>query len=156
MTLSLSLAALAVAQSSIGEGEHNPEWMERIWEETGPWPGKGSGEWCAVFASWCFRSALVGPLPFAVHRGAKRLTLNVGEAGRFLERPEPGALICWDRGVIPWQKHVGIIEAYDREGLPGNPAHVLSTIEGNKRDRVRRVLYRPGEWQRRLYRMAIY
>lgn len=157
--MSLSIAALAVAQGSVGEGKHNPEFMRQIWEETGPWPGKGSGDWCSIYAGWQYRRAITGPLPFALSRGAKRFVRNVGEAGRFLDVPEPGALIVWHRGwPISWKGHIARVEFYRPEGLPVSPKKgaTLQTIEGNiLGGRSARRWYTEDEWRRRLYRIAI-
>lgn len=154
MTMSLGIAALAIAQSAIGEGEdkgagnNRGVWLTRIRHETQT--GRAGEAWCATFVSWCFRRAVFGPLPFDLSSGAKRLVKNIGRAGDFTDRPEPGAVICWHRGVMPWQGHVEIVASYEL-------GHLV-TIAGNKGpapSKVKRYIYTGVEWRDRLYRIAV-
>jgi hypothetical protein len=93
-------------------------------------------------------------LPFLLSSGAKRLVKNIGDEGRYLEAPEPGAVISWHRSVMPWAGHVGIVESHDPD------LDELVTIEGNKRTAGRkhalvdRFTYRRGEWRQKLHRIA--
>ena len=119
----------------------------------------GSGAWCAVFVSYCWASAALElgiELPHENRRGAKRLALNVGVAGRYLAkagrwplrtvkwqpyslgRPSvpPGAVIAWDaskwriRGPGDrWKGHVGIVYSYNKN------TDSMVVIEGNHNNR---------------------
>ena len=155
-TPGLGLRALAVAEKEIGNGEqggNNQGSHIRRWRAADGTEGPigGRGAWCAVFVSYCFRLAARWDPPFQTSRGAKRLVKNMAKAGKVLHVPEPGAVICWHRGV-GWQGHVGICQQYD-------PAsQTLVTVEGNRGETpsvVEHFIYPHGAWRKRLYMIVL-
>ncbi len=156
----LSKKALSIAASMVGQGEfdqQNDSPQIRFWlDQSGFGAQKAPVNWCALWIGYAFLRAQqegrsVNPLPFDLSLGAKKLVRNIGNAkgGRFLERPQPGAVICWHRGSLPWQGHVELVEAYDvgrMVTLSGNSGPVPSVIK--------RRAYVAGEWTKRLYRIA--
>jgi len=148
---------LTIAREYIGKGEvggnNQGHWValfkgeEREDVDLGPW--------CAAFLSFVIKTAAEArdkPLPFRVSQGAKRLYKNVGAVGGFTSTPQPGMLVCWDRGdVVNGKKnvfgHIGIVESviYDADGLVE-----FTSIEGNKgsfrrtQGKVRRIQHYPG------------
>lgn len=155
---SLALMALEVARRCIGMGERDRQndgtfiRSLRAADRTGR--GQNRGPWCAAFVSYCFaQAAEFRELPFKTSRGAKRLVNNIGQAGAFIDTPEPGAVVCWHRGVFNWQGHVGIVEEYHE------PSDTLQWIDGNVGpfpSAVARRVSAGGEWRRwRLYAIAI-
>lgn len=153
--------ALELTLAELGEGEtqgNNKGPRIDFWRET---DGTGIGltrknAWCGVLRSSCFVRAaeeLELELGFKTSRNAKRLGDNVGEAGRFLDVPEPGCLVVWHRG-FGRQGHVGACVSYD----PATDS--LTTVDGNKLEprprRSRRAkvaeFYHPaGIWREDLY-----
>lgn len=126
----LSVKALHVATKNIGYGEDEGNNLGRFIRAIG---GKPGAEWCATFVGYCFARAwgLLGfpgqGVPFDRSSSAKRLTKNIGRAGRLFTDPRealPGDVICWSRGVLGWQGHIGIVERVDPDGI-------VHTIEGN-------------------------
>lgn len=148
---SLSIRALEAAISQVGRGEAGgnnfgpaiSQWRE----ETGL---SGHGAWCSVFISWCFWQAAEDHAPpFPMHRNAKRLIDNIGAAGRFLDTPQPGSVICWSRGIVPRQGHIEIVLSHELGRLV--------TVGGNKGpypSRVKYTTHKGGEWRKRLYKIA--
>ena len=114
-------------------------------------PGHPEGAWCAALISYVFKLAsaqLSIGLPFELSAGARRLALNMGRAGRFLELPEVGSVICRRRPgtVLLWQRHAQLVESVTF----GNGGLVVGVIEGNVGPfpaRVRRHVYSPGKWR---------
>lgn len=103
---------MGIALSLVGEGEDGANnrgpFIDQIFRREG-----ASANWCAAFVSYCFEEAfnLLGrPMPFERSGGAKKLYRRIGNAGEFLNRPEPGAVVCFDRGKPgSWQGHIGIV-----------------------------------------------
>lgn len=87
-------------------------------------------EWCATFAGYCIERAYTRmglKAPMVRSASAKRLTKNVAALGVSFKDPhraKPGDLVCWHRGLLGWQGHVGIVERVEEDGL-------IHTIEGN-------------------------
>jgi hypothetical protein len=85
--------------------------------------GVQGADWCALFAGYCSRRAyeeLKLPPPAWCYRyrgvletGAKALTRALGRVGAVYKpheyNPLPGDLVCWSRGLLGWQGHVGIV-----------------------------------------------
>lgn len=128
-----------VATHNIGYGESTANNQGKFLEIIGV--PKDGAEWCAYFASYCYRHA--AELEAREGRGlartrvkiagAKRLSDYVGKemsGGGIFTDPtlaRPGDLVIWHRGLLslPWGKgHVGIVERVDPDGI-------LHTIEGN-------------------------
>lgn len=118
---------LYVATSNLGFGEQGANNKGRFIEAIGGKPGQ---EWCAYFAGYCYERAyerLGFDMPFKRSAGAKRLTKNLGKVGKLFTNPleaKPGDLVCWSRGRLGWQGHVGVVESVDEDGI-------IHTIEGN-------------------------
>jgi len=125
------IAALGIAIENLGRGEeggnNSGEFVEMLHGLTYDGDDDDDGAWCASFVSWCFEQAsrkLDIKMPFPKSKGAKSLYRKIGKAGEFIENPEPGDVVCWDRGVRgSWQGHIGIVEKYENG--------ILHTVEGN-------------------------
>lgn len=116
------------------------------------------GAWCAIFGSAKFKRAWKSiqfperpwlALPFELSRGAYRLVMNVGEAGRFIDVPEPG-VACWKRrGWLLFRKaHFRFITGYDAG------TDTMHCVAGNEKDGVRVVTLKNGAWRKDLLKMA--
>ena len=127
----LGLTALEVAIENLGKGEeggnNSGEFVEMLHQLEYDGDTDDDGAWCASFVSWCFEQAcwrLGVEMPFRRSRGAKSIFRKVGEAGSYVDEPQPGDVVCWDRGVRgSWQGHVGIVERCENG--------ILYTVEGN-------------------------
>lgn len=63
-------------------------------------------------------------MPFERSGVAKKLYKRIGNAGEFIDYPDPGCVVCWDRGTPgSWQGHIGIVDSVDED-------HFVS-VEGN-------------------------
>lgn len=122
-----------VARSNVGYGEQGSNNAGKFIHAIG---GNNGDEWCALFAGYCYRRAHqileLDPPEWAYRRkgvpekGAKRLTRNLARVGRRFSDPaqaRPGDLVCWSRGRLGWQGHVGVV-LYERGGI-------ITSIEGN-------------------------
>lgn len=123
---------LHVAHKNLGYGESGGNNRGQFIKAIG---GVQNQEWCATFAGYCYARAyeMVGEeMPFDRSQGAKRLTKNLGACGRIWKYAHPevdtpllGDLVCWNRGVLGWTGHVGIVvELLPRRGG-------FNAIEGN-------------------------
>jgi hypothetical protein len=95
--------------------------------------------WCAAFATWVwnkngFEDYLGTDILWKAH-GGKRVAVQVKDLTRwakrtnhFSTRAQPGYLVAYGK------THIGIVEEADRKG------RAVLSIEGNKSDRVRRVV----------------
>lgn len=107
--------------------------------------GTDGAEWCALFAGYCYRRAyeecgyVLGPKAWMYRRpgklelGAKALTKALGRVGRIFSTsgmPMPGDLVCWSRGILGWQGHVGIVTEPMHIRYGDNPA--FKYIAGNE------------------------
>jgi len=130
----MASAALVIAIDAIGKGEdggnNSGPFVEMLHGKVWDGDDDDDGSWCASFVSWCSEQAsdvLGGKMPFKRSGGAKALYKRIGKAGRFLddgELPQPGDVVCWDRGKPgSWQGHIGWVE--------GCTEGILRTIEGN-------------------------
>ena len=138
LALRLRSDVVRIARGNLGYGEEEGNNDGPLLRAIGGQPGH---EWCALFAGYCYRKALLildapGFDPgWTVRRpgvpriGAKELVKAAWGAGalRFTDPliAKPGDLICWHRrtGPISWKGHVGIVEEV-KDGL-------VHTIEGN-------------------------
>lgn len=157
---SLVSKTLEVALNELGKGEFGGNnWGPDVFkyrkhDGTGK-PVRIRGNWCASFISYCFRvaaNATGTKLPFKTSRGAKRLGKNLKKAGWVkVDKPEPGAIIIWDRGVLKWQGHIGICTDYVEEHS------VLVWVDGNGRGRPSKVALRASKkWQRKLHEILVW
>lgn len=119
------------------------------------------GAWCAIFVSAKIKRAVeslamtlqaVTPdmiLPFDLSRGAYRLVMNIGEAGRFITVPEPG-FGCWrrKRWFRKREAHVRIITGYDAK------TDTLFYVAGNEKGRVVVSSLPNGTWRKDLEVMS--
>ena len=118
---SLGLMALEVAIKEIGNGEiggnNSGEHIARYKGIPDDGDPDDDGAWCASFISYCCRVAadsLGIDLPFKTSHGAKALYKYISEAGSKVALPQPGDIVCWDRGKPgSWQGHIGIVEKYE-------------------------------------------
>jgi len=125
----LGPAILEVARGTIGWGEEGgnnkgPK-IELMRAYRGP-----RGPWCAAAVSYWIHTAcnLLGlsrPVP-RIHN-AKRLFKACKKAGRSVEIPQPGDIVCWHRGAKNAKTgHIGVVSRVNlEEGL-------FWSIEGNK------------------------
>lgn len=118
-----------VAKANIGYGETEGNNRGKFMTAIGAPQGSS---WCAAFVRYCFRRAaqrtkMYGP-PFNSNTlGAKKLTKNIAAAGRRYKNPleaVPGDVVCWHRGRLGWQGHIGLIVGVDNDGI-------ITTVEGN-------------------------
>lgn len=141
--LTLGERTLAVAITQLGKGElgGNNGGADVARYKGRPVTPGNMGAWCASFVSWCMEEAdsgrdeggyLLGwdqlhPMWRKWHRkrhGAKALYRMIGKAGLFVTDPEPGDVVCWDRGKKgSWQGHIELIETAENG--------VIGTIAGN-------------------------
>ncbi len=129
-TTSLAALALEIAVGELGKGETGRN-------NQGPHVAKYRGDrkagaWCASFVGWCWEKAArqrMIEMPFKRSNGAKRIYKNAGKAGTFVDRPQPGDLVCWQRGngrpEDAWKGHVGLVFEVDDDGK------TFKSIEGN-------------------------
>ena len=75
--------------------------------------------------------------------------MNIGEAGRFIDVPEPG-VACWKRkGWKLFRKaHIRIITGYDEK------TDTMHYVAGNENGVVRVGSLKNGTWRKGLIRMA--
>ncbi len=126
-TSRLRAEVVRYAHANLGYGETEGNNRGRFIRALG---GVDGQEWCAIFAGYCYRKAyqsLKMPMPDWLFRrrnvpepGAKRLTRGLGRVGSIWRpdecdgnRPRPGDLVCWSRGLLGWQGHVGIVTEVD-------------------------------------------
>lgn len=147
-----------IARANLGYGEHNPNFLNAI-------GARADHEWCAIFAAYCNSKAAASlklePATWCYRRrnvlepGAKRLVRNLGKVGRIWKRseldlrtgvniPRHGDLVCWKRGILGWQGHVGIV-LHAADGW-------FESIEGNVGGKV--VLRQHKYTEPRLWRFA--
>lgn len=148
-------AVLSILVSEIGKGEstgNNEGPAVARYRSTTGLPG---GAWCATFMSYgysCAATSLGSALPFVLSSNAKKLTEHVGAVGKFLKYPEPGALICWHRGIVPLWGHVAMVESY----AFGRDVTIIQGNVGPYPALVHRAVLSEAEWQKNLYKIAIF
>lgn len=129
--LTLGERTLAVAITQLGKGElgGNNGGADVARYKGRPVTPGNMGAWCASFVSWCMMAA-GGDNPLDLKRwqrkrhGAKALYRMIGKAGSFVTDPQPGDVVCWDRGKKgSWQGHIELIETAENG--------VIGTIAGN-------------------------
>lgn len=128
---------LAIAKSQLGYNESTKNYIVEEDGETmkgytryGAWYGVPYGDWCAMYASFCYRYAAVEGVPLHCNCPAwinelTNLGLFHGEEDYI---PNPGELIFFDWNADGSSDHVGIVVETDGE--------TLKTIEGNSGDTV--------------------
>ena len=110
----LHTAARYVGKGGDGVNNHGV-WLTQMRLECGLPDNDGS--WCAVFASWCFRIAYGGNVPFDLSSGARALAENVMKhlatpsrpSGRILFREVQDldyGIATWHRGGEAWMRHI--------------------------------------------------
>jgi hypothetical protein len=149
-----------VAHSNLGYGETEGNTRGKFIRAIGGIEGQ---EWCAVFAGYCYRRAfdklkMVPPTwlyrrPYVPEPGAKRLTKNLGSVGRIWAphpdetEPQPGDLVCFSRGILGWQGHVGIV-------LRECPDGSVDYIAGNEGRKGRVAVHNSADSKLKLWRFA--
>ena len=154
---------LYVARSNIGFGEEGGNNRGDLIRAMG---GRQGEEWCALFAGYCYRRAYqildmeqpTWPYRYAnrPEPSAKALTKRLGVGNRIWNPldesaapPLPGDIVCWSRGFLGWQGHVGIVSDVIRYGAG---LYAFKYIAGNEgRDGI--VKERNGK-RAKLWRMA--
>lgn len=128
---------LAIAKSQLGYNESTKNYIVEEDGETmkgytryGAWYGVPYGDWCAMYASFCYRYAAVEGVPLHCNCPAwinelTNLGLFHGEEDYI---PNPGELIFFDWNADGSSDHVGIVVETDGD--------TLKTIEGNSGDTV--------------------
>lgn len=129
----LRAEVVRIAESNIGYGEHNSRFLTAI-------GSPAHYDWCAIFASYPYRTASLNlklPTPLWCYRrpnvpepGAKRLVKQLGAVGSMwkpsacdVTQPRIGDLVAWNRGILGWTGHVGIVVELKPFGF--------KSIEGN-------------------------
>jgi hypothetical protein len=135
--------------------------MMRSTDGTGK-PAETGGAWCAVTRSHAGQKVAIDTrhrCPYAPHRGARRLTRNIADAGGWIIKPgesftkqviiPKGAALCTKHGV--WQGHFMTVINHDLR------ADIVTIVEGNRNNRktngkryavidVREL--KPAQWRR--------
>ncbi len=98
------------------------------------WYGKRVS-WCAVFISWCARQAKIPESVIKTNSDAAGTKCNYGEKKYFFNQyiPREGDIIYVDSQNDNISNHVGLVTAVDE--------NYIYTIEGNKSNRVKEVVY---------------
>ncbi len=130
-TSDVAKEALDVAIENIGNGEeggnNSGPFVEMLKGKVWDGDNDDDGAWCADFVGWCIEQAsdrLGVDMPIQRSGGAKRLFRNIKMAGSEVSNPQPGDVVCWDRGNPgSWMGHIGFVEKYE-DGI-------LHTVEGN-------------------------
>jgi hypothetical protein len=147
----IHLQALELGKREVGNGEQgsNNRGRDVVRYRRGQ---DNAGPWCAAFLSYLFEesAARLGYwLPFQRTHLAQQLYRRVAAAGRSVDIPNAGDVICWERGDRGgWQGHVGLVILYlaDMEDT-------LIVLEGNRGPfpaKVNEFSYPAGKWRRRL------
>jgi hypothetical protein len=156
--------AISYALADVGEvevGNNGGAYVRGLRRYCG-FPEGSLGPWCAIFGSAKLKRAgqsLWGnpsTLPFSLSRGAYRLVMNVGEAGRFITPEElvssPGlvGVACWKRRgwLLQRKAHFRFFTGYSAS------SDTLHCVAGNEKDGVRVVSLKDGAWRKDLVRMA--
>ena len=131
---------LAIAKSQLGyaESANNYTVVEgetKGYTRYGAWYGIPYGDWCAMYASFCYHYAGVEGVPLHCNCPAwinelKELGLFHGEDDYI---PNPGDLIFFDWNANGESDHVGLVAEVDGD--------TVKTIEGNSADSVRYESY---------------
>lgn len=126
---------LVAARGELGVAEwtgdkDNPrvlEYLESVQGKRGKWFLRDAVPWCSAFMNWCVqRAGLVGtgdPAAKSWETWGVACELKVG------------AICVVKRGLLPWQRHVGIVDGWDEK-------YVYLT-GGNQNNRVTRHSPRP-------------
>jgi hypothetical protein len=88
--------------------------------------------WCVVFQWWCFQKAGIPTSIFPMSASVFAVRDWFKERGRYFDTPMKGDLVIFS------YSHIGLVEKL----LEGDG---FQTIEGNKDDRVKRIIHRRGE-----------
>jgi len=128
---------LAIAKTQLGYNESTKNYIVEEDGETmkgytryGAWYGVPYGDWCAMYASFCYRYAAVQGVPLHCNCPAwinelTNLGLFHGEEDYI---PNPGELIFFDWNADGSSDHVGIVVETDGD--------TVKTIEGNSGNTV--------------------
>ena len=146
-----------LARRNLGYGETGGNNSGRFIRALG---GRDGDEWCALFVGWLYRKSceelkLYEPewcyrKPGKLELGAKALTKALGRVGAIWDpskvdrKPRPGDIVCWSRGILGWQGHVGIVSEVS--------GPLFRYIAGNE-GRGGTVRERPGSYYK-LWRFA--
>lgn len=127
--MNLGQAALLIARSEIGHGEHGANNMGFHINKyrVGASP-RGGGAWCATFVSWCLEQGWHGmgntsACPVLRSNGAAQLVARCERYGRRVDFKDmqPGDVLLWKR---TGGNHVNLCyNLFDKE---------FTTIDGNK------------------------
>ena len=131
---------LAIAKSQLGyaESANNYTVVEgetKGYTRYGAWYGIPYGDWCAMYASFCYHYAGVEGVP--LHCNCPAWINELKELGLFHGEddyvPGPGDLIFFDWNANGESDHVGLVTEVDGD--------TVKTIEGNSADSVRYESY---------------
>lgn len=136
---------IGIAQSQLGYTESSKNYTlaedgsKKGYTRYGDWYGNPTGEWCAMFVSFCSHYAGIPQEAQLYEMSCLRMVNNLTSAGLFHNAseytPQPGDIVFfqWEGASIP--SHVGIVvEVGDK----------LITIEGNHGEKVAKGSY---EWK---------
>ena len=130
---------LDVAKREIGykEGKNNDT-------KYGKWYGLNYNSWCAMFVSWCVNQAKISTSIVPKFASCSQGVKLFKEKNQFKDSkytPRAGDLIFfeWNGNKADGADHVGIVEKVE-----GN---TITTIEGNRSDKVERFTYKVGHSQ---------
>lgn len=125
---------LAVARTQLGYAERADGYTRY-----GDWYGIPTGDWCAMFLSFCLHYAKVPTMAFPQAAGCETwiALLSDGQFGLYAEKdaytPAVGDFVFFDWDGDGAADHVGVLEERDDAGF--------TVIEGNSSDKVQRVEY---------------
>lgn len=95
-------------------------------------PGGELYRWCVVFQWWCCQKAGIPTSIFPKAANVFAVRDWFKDKGRYFQTPMVGDMIIFK------YSHIGLVETINRQG-------VMSTLEGNKSDRVKRIIHRRGD-----------
>ena len=139
---------LALAESQLGYQESVRNYVVAGEDETkgytryGDWYGDPYGDWCAMFVSFCLHYAEVEGIPLNSNCQNWIETLSEKELDRYRTvdtyDPQPGDLVFFDWTGDGRANHVGLVQSLTEEK---EDKWVLTTLEGNSSNRVKRNTY---------------
>jgi hypothetical protein len=138
----------AVAQMALGE-------VDKCYGSDAAQPYGPTAQWCAYFATWCYREAGYDMALIANSRAALNYFKKNHYAHKDPARARPGELVTWYRGSISGSKgHAGIVVENNQadkkikvvEGNTSNDCVKLKTYTYDKIVNRMKGLYGFGGW----------